>query len=45
MRRIQGVLQLARQYGNAAWDDACTAALELRVPVTIPNSGAFYNGA
>ena len=31
MRRIQGVLQLARQYGNAAYDDACTAALKLRV--------------
>jgi hypothetical protein len=31
MRRIQGVLQLARQYGNVACDDACTAALKLRV--------------
>ena len=26
------MLQLARQYGSAACDDACTAALELRVP-------------
>jgi len=32
MRRIQGVLQLAKQYGSAASDDACAAALELRVP-------------
>jgi len=32
MRRIQGVLQLAKQYGSAACDDACAAALELRVP-------------
>jgi transposase len=31
-RRIQGVLQLAKQYGNAACDGACTVALELRVP-------------
>ena len=31
MRRIQGVLQLAKQYGSAACDDACAAALELRV--------------
>jgi transposase len=30
-RRIQGVLQLAKQYGSAASDDACAAALELRV--------------
>ena len=32
MRRIQGVLQLVNQYGSAASDDACAAALELRVP-------------
>ena len=32
MRRIQGVLQLAKQYGSAASEDACAAALELRVP-------------
>ncbi len=32
MRRIQGVLQLAKQYGSVASDDACAAALELRVP-------------
>ncbi|MFZ0743778.1 MAG: IS21 family transposase [Terracidiphilus sp.] len=32
MRRIQGVLQLVKQYGSAASDDACAAALELRVP-------------
>ena len=32
MRRIQGVLQLVKQYGSVACDDACTAALELRVP-------------
>jgi transposase len=32
MRRIQGVLQLVKQYGSAATDDACAAALELRVP-------------
>jgi transposase len=31
-RRIQGVLQLARQYGSAACEDACKAAMELRVP-------------
>jgi transposase len=31
-RRIQGVLQLAKQYGSAACDGACTVALELRVP-------------
>jgi transposase len=31
MRRIQGVLQLAKQYGSAACDGACAAALELRV--------------
>ena len=29
-RRIQGVLQLAKQYGSVACDDACAAALELR---------------
>ena len=32
MRRIQGVLQLVKQYGSVACDDACAAALELRVP-------------
>jgi hypothetical protein len=32
MRRIQGVLQLVKQYGSAACDEACAAALELRVP-------------
>jgi transposase len=32
LRRIQGVLQLAKQYGSVASDDACAAALELRVP-------------
>ena len=32
MRLIQGVLQLAKQYGSVASDDACAAALELRVP-------------
>jgi hypothetical protein len=32
MRRIQGVLQLAKQYGSAACDDACAAAQHLRVP-------------
>jgi transposase len=31
LRRIQGVLQLVKQYGSAASDDACAAALELRV--------------
>jgi transposase len=31
-RRIQGVLQLVKQYGSAASDNACAAALELRVP-------------
>jgi hypothetical protein len=30
-RRIQGVLRLAKQYGSAACDEACAAALELRV--------------
>jgi hypothetical protein len=32
MRRIQGVVQLAKQYGGAACNDACAAALERRVP-------------
>jgi Integrase core domain len=32
IRRIQGVLQLVKHYGSAASDDACAAALELRVP-------------
>jgi transposase len=31
MRRIQGVFQLVKKYGSAASDDACAAALELRV--------------
>ena len=31
-RRIQGVVQLVKQYGSAACDEACAAALELRVP-------------
>jgi len=31
MRRIQGVFQLVKKYGTAATDDACAAALELRV--------------
>ncbi|MGB7548898.1 MAG: IS21 family transposase [Terracidiphilus sp.] len=31
MRRIQGVLQLVKRYGSVASDDACAAALELRV--------------
>ena len=32
LRRIQGVLQLVKQYGSAASDDACAAALQLRFP-------------
>jgi hypothetical protein len=32
VRRILGVLWLARKYGTAAVDDACAAALELAVP-------------
>jgi hypothetical protein len=32
VRRILGVLSLARQYGAPAVDDACAAALELAVP-------------
>ena len=32
IRRIQGVLHLVKQYGSAASDAACVAALELRVP-------------
>ena len=32
MRRILGVLSLARKYGAPAVDDACAAALELAVP-------------
>jgi transposase len=31
MRRIQGVFQLVKKYGSAVTDDACAAALELRV--------------
>jgi hypothetical protein len=30
--RDASVLQLAKQYGSVASDDACAAALELRVP-------------
>jgi len=32
VRRIQGVLNLVKKYGAAACEDACAAALELRVP-------------
>ena len=32
MRRILGVLALAKKYGPAAVDDAAKAALELQVP-------------
>jgi hypothetical protein len=32
IRRILGVLALAKQHGVAAVDDACAAALELGVP-------------
>ena len=32
MRRIQGVLQLGKQCGSPTSDQACAAALELRVP-------------
>jgi transposase len=32
IRRILGMLSLAKKYGSAACDDACAAALELRVP-------------
>jgi transposase len=32
IRRIMGVLSLAKKYGCSACDDACAAALELRVP-------------
>lgn len=32
IRRIQGILALARKYGAAAVDDACAAALEVGVP-------------
>ena len=32
MRRIQDVLQLTKQYRSVACDNACAAALELRVP-------------
>jgi transposase len=32
LRRILGVLSLARKYGAAAVDDACAAALELSMP-------------
>jgi hypothetical protein len=31
VRRIQGVLNLVKKYGAAACEDACAAALELRV--------------
>jgi hypothetical protein len=32
VRRIQGVLSLAKKYGTAATEDACAAALEMGVP-------------
>src|SRR5271166_5796342 len=32
MRRIQGIFQLVKRYGSVACEDACAAALELRVP-------------
>jgi hypothetical protein len=32
VRRILGILSLARRYGAAAVDDACAAGLELGVP-------------
>ncbi len=32
IRRVLGVLSLARKYGTAAVEDACTAALEIGVP-------------
>ena len=32
VRRIQGVLNLVKKYGAAACEDACAAAMELRVP-------------
>jgi len=32
VRRIQGVLNLVKKYGAPACEDACAAALELRVP-------------
>src|ERR1035437_1968774 len=32
MRRIQGVLQLVKQYGSVAFDESCAAALGLCVP-------------
>ena len=32
VRRIQGVLNMAKKYGAAACEDACAAALELCVP-------------
>jgi hypothetical protein len=31
VRRIQGILGFAKKYGNAAVDDACTAAIEVEV--------------
>lgn len=31
MRRIPGVLALAKKYGTAAVEEACAAALEMRV--------------
>ena len=31
MRRIQGVLSLAKKYGTTATEDACAAALEIGV--------------
>ena len=43
VRRILGVLSLAKKYGRAAVDDACAAALEMgvpRIPLRAPLSGA-----
>ncbi len=43
VRRILGVLSLAKKYGPATVEDACAAALEmarLRVPLRAPLSGA-----
>ena len=31
VRRLQGVLSLAKKYGVASVDDACAAALEMRL--------------
>ncbi len=42
VRRIQRVLNLAKKYGVAACEDACAAALELRVP-SIASGGATWS--